>query len=415
MRGGQFSLTVVRLAMDLVLEAGSSLRGVAASLRLIAERLGWELATPSYGAVRSWLLRLGCYALLCPLPAGNWVWLIDHTVQIGAAKLLVIAGCPLAAVPRDRPLRQSDLHLVHLALMEHATQATVTQELEQAALRTGIPRQIGADQGSDLEGGVKLLQQRHAGIAHVHDLAHQAANVLKSRWNNDPRWSEFVARLAQAAAKLRQTRAAHLLPPTVRAKARFMNVRPTLRFAGRVLRLLDATTPSARAEEQFGWLRDYREALANWTSEQAAAESAVTYVRTHGVNRDTAAALDQVWAEMELTPGAREVAARLRAAVAREGQQAQAGETLVGSTEVLESTFGKLKRLEGSFSGDGFTSLSLILGALLGERTEQQVRQALDTIPKKTAESFAQRLLGTTVHTLRRLFIKTADSVTDPR
>jgi hypothetical protein len=249
-RGGQFSVTIVRLAMDLVLEAGSSLRGAAASLGLIAERLVWGLAMPSYGAVRSWLLRLGCYALLCPLPAGNWVWLIDHTVQVGAAKLLVIVGCPLADVPRDRPLRQSDLHLVHLALMEHSTQATVLAELEQAAQRTGIPRQTASDQGSDLDGGVKLFQQRHPGIAHVHDLAHQAANVLKSRWNNDPHWTELVSKLSQAAAKLRQTREAHLLPPTVRAKARFMNVRPTLRFAGRLLRLLDATTPSARVEEQ---------------------------------------------------------------------------------------------------------------------------------------------------------------------
>jgi hypothetical protein len=46
-RGGRFSLTIIRLAMDLVLQTGSSLRGVAASLRLIAERLGWGLATPS--------------------------------------------------------------------------------------------------------------------------------------------------------------------------------------------------------------------------------------------------------------------------------------------------------------------------------------------------------------------------------
>jgi hypothetical protein len=364
--------------------------------------------------VRSWLLRLGCYALLGPLPAGDWVWLIDHTVQIGAGKLLVIAGCPLADVPRDRPLRQSDVHLVHLSLMEHSTHETVAAELEQAAQRTGNPRQIAADQGSDLEGGVRLFQRQHVGIAHVHDLAHQAANVLKNRWSKDPRWGEFVSKLSQAAAKLRQTRAAHLLPPAVRAKARFMNVRPTLRFAQRVLRLLDGTTPGARVEEQYGWLRDYRAAVANWTSEQAAAESAVAHVRTHGVNRQTAAALDGVWSTLELTPGARAVAARLRAAVVREGAQARPGETLVGSTEVLESTFGKLKRLEGSFSGDGFTSLSLVLGAILGQRTEEQVRQALDAIPQKTADSFAQRLLGTTIHKLRRLFVKTTNSVPNP-
>jgi hypothetical protein len=155
--------------------------------------------------------------------------------------------------------------------------------------------------------------------------------------------------------------------------------------------------------------------LANWTSEQAAAEAAVAHVRTHGVNRDTAAKLDEVWAKLELTPGAQEVAARIRAVVALEGEQAQPEEILVGSTEVLESVFGKFKRLEGSFSGNGFTSLSLILGAILGQHTEEQVRQALDTIPKKTAESFANRLLGPTVHALRCLFTKTADSVTVSR
>ena len=59
-RGGRFSLTIVRLAMDLVLQAGASMRGTAASLRLIAARLGLSVAMPSFGAVRSWLLRLGC-------------------------------------------------------------------------------------------------------------------------------------------------------------------------------------------------------------------------------------------------------------------------------------------------------------------------------------------------------------------
>ena len=292
---------------------------------------------PSFGAVRSWLLRVGCYALRCPLPSGDWLWLIDHTVQIGPCKLLVIAGCPLAKAPLgERPLRQSDLQLVALVLMEHSTKEAVAAELEKAALRTGVPRQIASDQGSDLNGGVKLFQQQHAGVAQVHDLAHQAANVLKQRWSKDDRWSEFVSQLAQTGAKLRQTREAHLLPPSVRAKARFMNVAATLRFAGRVLRLLDASTASARTAEPYGWLQDYREALTGWTSEQAVAESALRHVRTHGVNRDTAAALDCLWSTMTVTPGARDVAARLRTAVRTEGAQAKPSETLVGSTEVLE-------------------------------------------------------------------------------
>jgi hypothetical protein len=116
-------------------------------------------------------------------------------------------------------LRQSDLHLVHLSLMEHSTQEAVAVELEHATQRTGVPRLIVSDQGGDLNGGVKRLQQQHTGIAHVHDLAHQAANVLKQRWGKDERWSALVARLAQAGAKLRQTREAHLLAQRAHRRA----------------------------------------------------------------------------------------------------------------------------------------------------------------------------------------------------
>ena len=85
-------MTIVRLAVDLVLQAGASMRGAASGLALMASRLGLDIEMPSFGAVRSWLLRLGCYALTCTLPMGDWVLLLDHTVQIGSSKLLVIVG-----------------------------------------------------------------------------------------------------------------------------------------------------------------------------------------------------------------------------------------------------------------------------------------------------------------------------------
>jgi hypothetical protein len=320
-------------------------------------------------------------------------------------------GCPLATAPLgERPMRQSDLHLVGLSLMEHSTHETVAAELEKAKQRVGKVHQIVSDNGSDLNGGVKLFQQKHAGVAHTHDVAHQAANVLKQRRNHDQRWLEFVSKLAQAGAKVRQTREAHLRPPTVRAKARFMNIAPTLRFARRVLGLLDTGKASARVEANYGWLREYREALANWQSEQAVVESTLTHIRTHGINQNTVTKLEVEWSKLELTPGARDVAARLRTALRTEGAQAKPGATLVASTEILESVFGKLKRLEGSYAGDGFTGLSMALGAFFGVPTEAQTKEALEAVPKKEAESCVKRLLGTTVQMFRRLFVSTGEA-----
>jgi hypothetical protein len=401
-------VTIVRLAMDLVLQGGASMRGAASGLALMASRLGFNVKMPSFGAIRSWLLRMGCHALTCALPKGDWVLLLDHTVQIGPSKLLVIVGCPKSCVPLgERPLRQSDLRLVGLSLMEHSRDETVELELEKARQRVGTVREIVSDNGSDINGGVRLFQQKHVGVAHVHDVAHQAANVLKQRRSRDEHWSEFVSKLALSGSKVRQTREAHLSPPKMRAKARFMNVAPTLRFAGRVLRLLDTGKVSARTQDSYGWLVEYRESLKNWQSEQAVVESTLTLVRKHGINQDTVAALDAEWSKLALTPGAREVAASLRTKVGTEGAQAKRGEKLVASTEVLESVFGKLKRLEGSYAGDGFTGLSLAVGAFLGKATEAQAKEALEAVPKKEAENWVKHVLGTTVQMFRRLFVAT--------
>ena len=50
----------------------------------------------------------------------------------------------------------------------------------------------------------------------------------------------------------------------------------------------------------------------------------------------------------------------------------------------------------------GFTGLVLALGALTGEADEETVRQALDEVPKKEAEGWLQRTLGSTITWLRR-------------
>lgn len=410
MKGGQFSVTIVQLAVDLVRQVGASMRGAAAGLALMASRLGLDIEMPSFGAVRSWLLRLGCYALTCALPAGEWVLLLDHTVQIGPCKLLVIVGCPLASVPLgERPLRHSDLHLVGMSLMEHSTEKAVAAELEKACERVGKVRQCVTDGGTDVQGGVELFQQKHPEVAHTHDVPHTAAIWLKQIRGRDTKWSEFVAKLAQAGAKVRQTRDAHLRPPTVRAKARFMNVATTLRFAGRVLRLLDKGEPSARVKENYAWLDEYRQEIANWRNEQAVVDVTLTHVRTHGIGQDTAGQLDAAWSPLQLTQGtgAYDLATRMRTAVRNDSVQAKPGEKLVASTEVLESVFGKLKRLEGDYANDGFTGLTVALGAFLGEQTEEQTQKALEAVPKKEAESWVKKMVGTTVQMFRRLFVST--------
>jgi len=75
-----YSLRCIRLFLTLVLSAAVSLRGASRVL----EVLGLAGPAPTWFTGRLWLMRLGYYQLTRPkVTATDWVWIIDHTVQIG--------------------------------------------------------------------------------------------------------------------------------------------------------------------------------------------------------------------------------------------------------------------------------------------------------------------------------------------
>src|SRR5437868_3651146 len=91
---------VIRLFLSLVLNAGVSLRAVPRVLRTMGEVLGLSLPVPCWTTGRLWLLRLGHAMLMAPRArAEDWAWLIDHSVQIGRDKCLVILGIRLIDLP----------------------------------------------------------------------------------------------------------------------------------------------------------------------------------------------------------------------------------------------------------------------------------------------------------------------------
>jgi hypothetical protein len=408
-RGGQFSCTLVSFFIDLFLQTSASLRGAASAFAVFVRHFHLDLPVPSFTTIRAWVLRLGCYALIRPLPQDTpWLWIIDHTIQIGAQKLFLIVGCPLTDVPfGQRCLSLADLHLVALVPMEQSNQYLVDAELEKATQRTGAPRLIVGDQGPDLVKGIEHFQQRHANTAAVGDIAHHGANVLENRWEREPRWKELLQRFAQTNQQIRQTADAFLMSPTLRNKARFMNIGPLLRFARRVLTLLKREKPNEKAQQRYSWLLEYEKDLARWLEQYDMVDKTIKRVRLHGLNADTLVELEKEWGAESEQKSTKMVRGHMRAYVSKNLRQAKEGETLAGSSEVLESAFGKLKAKAGESGKGELTGMALSLGAILGKHDEQEVRQALDAVPQKKAQGMISRLLGPTLCWLRHQLFRT--------
>ena len=401
---------IIALFLGLV-QLGISLRATSRVLEFIARFFDLPFSAPDWTTGRLWLLRFGLAQLDAPKDqADDWAWLIDHSVQIGNQKVLAILGIRLVDLPMpERCLRGEDMVLIALIPMETSSREDVAKQLEDAAARTSVPRAIVDDHGVDLNGGVQIFQQSHPGTVEIYDVKHKAACLLKSRLEKNPRWMAFCTRVGQARCAIQQTELGALTPPSSKPKARFMNLEGQLNWADKILALVDGLPGSVpsfvtpqRLEEKLGWVREFRDDLSEWRQWQTIVDMTVSWVGSEGLHAKTALTLSRKLRPLLRTAGGCRLAAELVKFVRGEASKAKPGERLPGSTEVLESSFGKFKTLEKDQSKGGFTSLLLGFGSLFAAATKEGVLAAMRAVPTKQIKDWCAEHLGQTLFSQRK-------------
>jgi hypothetical protein len=112
---------------------------------------------PSWYSGRLWLLRLGYYKLHREQEhANDWIWIVDHSVQLGSEKCLVILGIRQSKLPlAELYLDHEDVEPIALLPVTHSNGEIVYQQLSQTVEKTGVPRQIVGDHGTDIKSGIE--------------------------------------------------------------------------------------------------------------------------------------------------------------------------------------------------------------------------------------------------------------------
>lgn len=400
----------VWLVVSLVISAATSLQGAGRAVAVLQECAGVEVESPSGSSTRLWLLRVGYYKLTrAKEQAEDWVWIVDHVGQTGPEKCLVIVGIRLSAVPAEGDyLTHADVEPIAIGPVSQSNGEIVYQQLEAARKQTGVPREILSDQGSDLHKGIRQFCQAHPETCSVYDIKHKVATVLKRELVAERTWQEFSAQATQTIARVQQTPLAALAPPRQRRKARYMNVSELVAWGGRIVQYLEADGGQQqdwdpqRVEQAVGWVRQYRQELEQWRQFVKVGTIVEQFVKTHGVTPGGAQQLRPRLAEAGTLPRTQQLCAELLQFVTEEGAKAKAGERLVGSSEVIESIFGKWKRVEGDQVHSGLTGLVLALGAIVSHTTADVIKQALESVPTKTVLAWCREKLGKTVQTTRR-------------
>lgn len=414
--------------IDLVLSGPVSQRAAASVLRLFVEHLGWNgQRLPCANSGRLWIIRVGLYALTSPKPeADDWLWMMDHTVQLGPWKCLVIVGIRLSHWRSlDRPLRHEDLELLNVTPMVTANGEAVAEQLKQTTSQTGLPVAVLSDEGAELKSGMSLFTEQlpedttvpedTTAVPHLHDIKHKAAILLKKQLGASDQWEQFVKQLTRTRLKVSLTSLAFLNPPRLRNKARFMNLQDIVTWGIKVLRFLEdrpAIAPEAgdqpkaldaeQLEAKLGWLRGFDNSLRQWAELLSVIEAAEKYVRVEGYHKRAKEELAERLRPLATQPSGQELMHDLLAFVQQESDKLGKDKRILGHTEILESLLGKYKQTQARHSQGGMTASLLNIGAAVCSRTPEVIRQALSATPVSAVNEWVKESLGQTIASKRK-------------
>jgi hypothetical protein len=381
-------------------------------LTLFSVMLGWRpLRLPCPQTVRTWLLRLGLFLLRRAVPKrSDWVWILDHTIRIGQHKCLLILGVSLQRF-RNLPgaLDHRDVVVLDLQVTTSCTGEYVAERFETLAERVGEPRQIVCDHGADLAKGVRLFQADHPEVIDTYDVTHQLACLVKRVLHTDEQWAEFLRRCTACLFSLQQSAGAFLLPATARTRSRYLNVGPPIAWAQRMVTLLESPDLTEIAvllkkdevqtrsflEEKVGWLRAFHEDVEHYHRLLEVVESTEREVKTHGLRAMTA---ERVWEQ--LPPAVLEDArlagflAEVRSYLEREGGKLPDAERWLGTSDVIESLFGKYKWLGEKAPYAEVGANVLTLPVMTVDLTSELIREALATVSGKDVREWVAANIG---------------------
>jgi hypothetical protein len=315
--------------------------------------------------------------------------------------------------PSGRALKLTDVRVLTVVPGRKWKKDDVGRVYRKTAKQNGVPRDLVCDGATELRDPAQKLEKDGKTPNVVGDMKHRAANILEKVVGKDERFIEFQKQVGLTRNRVQQTELGHFAPPPIKQKSRFMNFGPLLRWGSMVCGHLSRPTSKGRRgitaqrmNEKFGWTRAYRKDLASWNRCQELINVTLKFINVVGIYQGASKRLKSLledtassWAERckasdAVMKGLIEHAVQSESCF-REGERGW------GSTEVLESLFGKYKRLERQHSKGGFTSLLAALPALTVDWTPARVRENLTLVSVQNMKAWVKDNLGQTLSSRR--------------
>ena len=399
--------------MLLVLQAVVSFRSVPRILDLLrTQALLCVRWVPHFTSVINWTLRVGLGLLRQVAPISQpWVAIIDHSIDVGTNKALVVLRVPLAALSqRGAAIQLGDCECVGLSIAETVNGETVALQLEAIFQRSGTPAAITKDCDATLQKGVRLwMENARLTVPVIEDIGHVLAAALKAQFEQTSEYQRFTSLAAKAAKALRQTDLAFLIPPKLRSKGRFLNIGKLARWGEKMLGVLAVKgrarkgSPLAKLRAALPGFLTLRAFVATFAATAVTVSRVMEILKHQGLHRGTYGQCCQL---AERLPANSIVRHRLCAWLSRhiDIQCQLTSLPLVVSSDIVESLFGNFKHiLERSPQAD-MNRTALLIPALCGHPDAAILSNALVHARQDDLATWEQEHIPYTMRQKRQAF-----------
>ena len=390
----------------------NSLRGCSYNFQFFATTLAHGL--PSWTVIQNWIFRFGLYKLLEPLPKRkDWIWIIDHTIEFGTKKCMVVLAISQEKFEQlNHCLTHKDMEVATIEIQEQATGNNIYLALNKLSKQIGKPRQIVSDNCSNIKKGIRLFKKRSKKTIVTYDITHKAGLEVKKMFEKNRRWIKFGQNMARTKRRVTNTEFVCIAPRRPREKGRWLNLDQDLLWAENILknkpkkRKGGISRKHKRFREHFGWLEEFKKDLKNWRELLDILIIAQKEVKKNGLHQKT----PEVFIELtkmkgDTNPKAKKLKNKMIDFFQDEVMQfPKKAITLLGSSDIIESVFGKYKIFTARTPLKEIGKSILTIPILTTEVTVSEVKKAMETISNRKLLEWTKDNVGESLFAKRKQF-----------
>lgn len=366
---------MIVLCVLLYMRTNCGLRTVITILKTFEDVMEGAMGkTPSYTTVRNWVLRLGLSVYEDEKPKDwKYITIQDESIMVNREKLLLTLGIPYEH--QGRPVEHKDVVVLDMKVAGQHKREDVKTSLEEVEKATGSrPVYALSDGGHNLVGGAA-----DAGVPHHRDISHSLGNCMKHVYGKDDEFVALTTKLGKVRLQYHLTDKAWLLPPNMRAIARFMNLGEWVEWGVRLLNAYDGL--EQKYKEAYAFVPQYRDLITELSVCTDAIRHVEQLCKTQGLSMRTST-LSQHYIIRHVIGNANNRRARLGMEMLdyfrRETKLLEDNRQVHHiSSDIIESAFGIYKAKKSPNKLYGITSLVMIL-PLYSKTTDYSVADNQD-------------------------------------